>query len=41
MYIERLFTIGIAEEDRPRRLRALTAIVVTAGLLPLSLIGWR
>jgi len=29
-------TIGI-EEDRPRRWRALTAIVLTAGLFPLSL----
>ena len=30
----------IAEEDRPRRWRALTAIVLTAGLFPLSLFGW-
>jgi len=28
------FTIGIAEEDRPRRRCALTALVLTAGLFP-------
>jgi len=27
-----VFTISIAEEDHPRRLHALTAIVLTAGL---------
>jgi len=36
-----IFTIGIAEEDRRHRWRALTAMVLTAGLFPLSLIGWR
>jgi len=36
-----VFTIGIAEEDRPRRWRALIALVRTSGLFPLSLIGWR
>jgi len=35
-----LCTISIAEEDRPRRWRALTAIDLTAGLFPLSLIGY-
>jgi hypothetical protein len=33
---EGLFTIGIPEEDRPRRWRALTTIALTAGLFPLA-----
>jgi hypothetical protein len=36
-----LFTIGIAEENRHRRWRALTAIVLTAWLFPFSFFGWR
>ena len=37
MYRGGVLTIGIAEEDRPRRWRVLTAVVRTAGLFPLSL----